>query len=80
MSTLVQIMLRDALDAHVTRDLDLANDIRVRDEEVDQMHNTLFRELLTYMMEDPRNITAVHASAVRGQERRAGGRSRHRYL
>lgn len=57
MSALVQIMLRDALDAHVTRDLDLANDVRVRDEEVDQMHNTLFRELLTYMMEDPRNIT-----------------------
>jgi phosphate transport system protein len=57
MSALVQVMLKDALDAHVTRDLDLANDVRARDEEVDQMHNTLFRELLTYMMEDPRNIT-----------------------
>lgn len=57
MSGLVQTMLKDALDAHVTRDIELANDVRVRDEEVDQMHNTLFRELLTYMMEDPRNIT-----------------------
>jgi len=57
MSALVQVMLKDALDAHVTRDLDLANDVRARDEEVDQMHNTLFRKLLTYMMEDPRNIT-----------------------
>jgi phosphate transport system protein len=57
MSALVQVMLKDALDAHVTRDLGLANDVRARDEEVDQMHNTLFRELLTYMMEDPRNIT-----------------------
>ena len=35
----------------------MAEEIRVRDEEVDHMHNTLFREMLTYMMEDPRNIT-----------------------
>jgi len=56
MSEMVQAMLKDALDAHVTRDIDLANNVRDRDAEVDQMHNTLFRELLTYMMEDPRNI------------------------
>ena len=31
--------------------------MRQRDQEVDQLHNSLFRELLTYMMEDPRNIT-----------------------
>ena len=57
MSRMVQVMLKDALDAHITRDAELADDVRSRDEEVDQMHNTLFRELLTYMMEDPRNIT-----------------------
>lgn len=57
MSGLVQAMLKDAIDAHVARDIELADDVRVRDEQVDQMHNTLFRELLTYMMEDPRNIT-----------------------
>lgn len=57
MSKLVQDMVHDVLDAYVARDANTAEDLRLRDEEVDQMHNTLFRELLTYMMEDPRNIT-----------------------
>ncbi len=57
MSKLVQDMVHDVLDAYVARDSEAAEDLRQRDEEVDQMHNTLFRELLTYMMEDPRNIT-----------------------
>ncbi|MCH9806334.1 MAG: phosphate signaling complex protein PhoU [Alphaproteobacteria bacterium] len=57
MCGLVQEMLKDALDAHVTRNINLADDVRMRDVEVDQMHNSLFRELLTYMMEDPRAIT-----------------------
>ncbi len=37
---------------------DLAAQVRERDQEVDQMYNALFREFLTHMMEDPRNITA----------------------
>jgi phosphate transport system protein len=57
MSTMVQVMVHDVLDAYVARDMDAAGELILRDEEVDQMHNTLFRELLTYMMEDPRNIT-----------------------
>lgn len=57
MSGLVQDMLRDVLDAYAARDIALADDVRLRDEEVDQMHNTLFRELLTYMMEDQKTIT-----------------------
>ncbi len=57
MSKLVQDMVRDVLDAYVARDSQTAEDLRMRDEEVDQLHNTLFRELLTYMMEDARNIT-----------------------
>ena len=57
MSKLVQAMVHDVLNAYVERDGDVAEDLRLRDEEVDQMHNTLFRELLTYMMEDARNIT-----------------------
>ena len=57
MSKLVGMMLRDALDAYIQRDADLAADVRARDEEVDQMYNGLFREYLTYMMEDPRSIT-----------------------
>ncbi|MEL6287884.1 MAG: phosphate signaling complex protein PhoU [Pseudomonadota bacterium] len=57
MSSLVQSMLKDVLDAQLKRDIALAGDVRERDVEVDELHNTLFRELLTYMMEDPRNIT-----------------------
>lgn len=58
MSKAVVGMLSDALDAHVSRDADLARDVLNRDREIDQMYNALFREFLTHMMEDPRNITA----------------------
>ena len=58
MSRQVELMLKDALDAYIQRDADLAADIRDRDVEVDQMYSALFREYLTFMMEDPRNITA----------------------
>ena len=58
MSQAVDKMLQDALDSYIRRDADLAHDVRQRDLEVDQMYNALFREFLTYMMEDPRNITA----------------------
>ena len=57
MSRQVQMMLKDALDAYIQRDADLAADVRERDLEVDQMYTALFREFLTFMMEDPRNIT-----------------------
>lgn len=58
MSSIVQEMTRGVVDAYVSRDLDMAIHWRSRDEEVDIIHNTLFRELLTYMMENPRNITS----------------------
>ena len=54
----VERMLKDALDAYIARDEQLALDVIERDMEVDQMYTSLFREFLTYMMEDPRNITA----------------------
>lgn len=54
----VERMLKDTLDAYVRGDAELAEDVRQRDQEVDQMYNALFREFLTFMMEDPRNITA----------------------
>jgi len=54
----VELMLKDALDAYIQRDVELAQDVIERDHEVDQMYNALFREFLTFMMEDPRNITA----------------------
>ena len=58
MAKAVVQMLSDALDSYTTRDTALAEDVRQRDREVDQMYNALFREFLTHMMEDPRNITA----------------------
>jgi phosphate transport system protein len=57
MAKLVEQLLKDALDAFIQRDANLAADVRMRDREVDQMYNALFREFLTHMMEDPRNIT-----------------------
>ncbi len=54
----VEVMLHDVLDAYIQRDVALAEDVRSRDHEVDQMYNSLFRVFLTHMMEDPRNITA----------------------
>lgn len=58
MAQSVELMLKDALDAYIRRDVDLAHDVRVRDADVDQMYNAMFRQFLTFMMEDPRNITA----------------------
>ena len=55
----VELMLKDVLDAYVQRDVALAEEVRQRDQDVDQMYNALFREFLTHMMEDPRNITAT---------------------
>ena len=57
MGNMVRKMVGDVLDAYVKKNVEMADEIRLRDEEVDYMHNSLFRELLTYMMEDPRHIT-----------------------
>ncbi|WP_417806331.1 phosphate signaling complex protein PhoU [Thioclava sp.] len=57
MAQATETMLKDALDSYIQRDVELARDVRQRDLEVDQMYNALFREFLTYMLEDPRNIT-----------------------
>ena len=54
----VEGMLRDGLDAYIQRDAKLAEQVREHDHDVDQMYNAMFREFLTFMMEDPRNITA----------------------
>ena len=58
MARLVQGIIKDTLDSYVERDAERAVDAWRRDEEVDEMYTSVFRELLTYMMEDPRNITA----------------------
>jgi phosphate transport system protein len=58
MGRLGQAMIKDVLDAYVERDADKALLVWARDEELDEMYTSLFRELLTYMIEDARNITA----------------------
>ncbi|MCC7168054.1 MAG: phosphate signaling complex protein PhoU [Rhodospirillales bacterium] len=57
MARLVQEMIKTVLDSYLARDPAGARQVRQRDVEVDALHTSLFRELLTYMMEDPRNIT-----------------------
>ncbi len=56
MSMLAQQIVKGVLDAYIEKDADRAQAAWRRDEDVDEMYNSLFRELLTYMMEDPRNI------------------------
>ena len=58
MTTLSTDMLNDALDAFVRRDTTLARNVIDRDDRVDQLHENVFRVLLTHMMEDPRRISA----------------------
>ncbi|PJE25777.1 phosphate uptake regulator, PhoU [Pseudooceanicola antarcticus] len=69
----VEAMLRDALDAYIQRDAVLAQDVIDRDRDIDQMYNALFREFLTFMMEDPRNITAcMHLHFIAKNTERMG--------
>ena len=56
MTEMVQTQLKDVLDALTELDADKALAVWNNDQQVDAMYNSLFRELLTYMMEDPRNI------------------------
>lgn len=56
MGELVQAQLKEVLDAYSHRDATRAIEVWRRDGDIDQLYNSLFRELLTYMMEDPRNI------------------------
>jgi phosphate transport system protein len=56
MAELVLAQIKDVLDAYARRDTSQALAVWRGDEEIDAINNSLFRELLTYMMEDPRNI------------------------
>ena len=61
LADLTQSMVRDALDSFVRRDARAALDVCRRDDDVDGLYKQLFRELVTYMIEDPKNITrALH--------------------
>jgi phosphate transport system protein len=58
LSELALTQLKDVLDAYASRAVERLGFVRDRDDQIDAMYTSLFRELLTYMMEDPRNITA----------------------
>lgn len=57
MSELAQKLLKDVLDAFASEDVDKAVHVWRKDEDLDALYNSIFRELLTYMMEDTRNIS-----------------------
>ena len=56
MADLAQAMLHDALDAFVSRNIDVAQSVLDRDDLLDELKNQVFRELLTYMLGDPRTV------------------------
>jgi phosphate transport system protein len=56
MATIAQTMLRDALDAFVRRDTELAQQVLNEDDRLDSLKTQIFRELLTYMLQDPATI------------------------
>lgn len=56
MAVMAQKMVKDSLDAFVNKDAELARSVCRRDDEVDNLNSQIFRELLTYMMQDPQTI------------------------
>lgn len=69
----VQLMLKDALDAYVQRDPELAMKVINQDADVDAMYNALFRDILTLMTTDPRNITpCMHLHFIAKNTERMG--------
>ena len=57
MSELVAGLVRDSLDSFARRDAELARNVTVRDKPVDDFYNSIFRALVTFMMENPRSIS-----------------------
>jgi len=67
MARMAQAMVRDSLNAFVNRDADLAQEVCCRDDEMDALNHQIFRELLTYMMEDPGTIKRAVALMLVGR-------------
>jgi phosphate transport system protein len=57
LAQLAQQMVADALDSLAKRDAALARDVIIRDDEVDALYRQIFRELVSYMVEDPKTVT-----------------------
>jgi phosphate transport system protein len=75
MASKVRDMLHEALDAFVRQDVDQARAIPVRDDEIDNLYNQVYRELLTYIMADPTTIDgATHLLWVAHNLERTGDR------
>lgn len=65
LATMAQKMVHDCLDAFVGRDVQLAREVWKRDDTIDDLYHQLFRELLSYMIEDPKTTTrALHLLLV----------------
>ena len=64
MADKASLMLRRSLDALVNRDIVAAAGVRADDDEVDALYDQIYRELLTFMLEDPRTITTGHVPAM----------------
>ena len=61
MSVVAREMLQDSITAFMDRDEELARRVAIRDDELDELYDQVYRELLTYMMEDPATISrATH--------------------
>jgi phosphate transport system protein len=58
LAELALTQLKEVLDAYASRSVERIGMVRNRDDQIDAMYTSLFRELLTYMMEDPRSITS----------------------
>ncbi|TIM80743.1 MAG: phosphate transport system regulatory protein PhoU [Mesorhizobium sp.] len=57
LADLALTQLKEVLDVYASRSVEKIGFVRDRDDQIDAVYTSLFRELLTYMMEDPRNIT-----------------------
>ena len=76
LSRMVQVMLHEVLDAYAAGNAEISEQLRVRDQAVDAAHTSVFRELLTYMMEDPRTITvSMHLAFIAKSLERIGDHS-----
>ena len=76
MATAAQKILKESLDAFVNSDSDLAEKVIIHDSAVDDLYEQIFRELLTYMLEDPRVISrAIKLIFIAKHLERVGGHS-----
>jgi phosphate transport system protein len=79
MADLARDRLTRVLQGYEHRDVVAAVDIWRKDQEIDALNTGLFRELITFMMEDPRSITFLHSYAFLREKYRAHGRPRHQH-